>query len=59
VTAQTLALRAAIQEQPRVLKDFLGAAIDAAQGQADLRPMLAHLAQVLSLLALKTAVTGG
>jgi hypothetical protein len=52
---QKVALRAALQDQPKAVRDVMGAMIDALGARADLQPMLAHLGQVLSLLALSTA----
>ena len=45
-----------IEGQPRAVRGLLEALIDGAQARADLRPMLAHLAQILSLLALGSAI---
>ena len=53
---EKLALRMAIEGQPRAVRGLLEALIDGAQARADLRPMLAHLAQILSLLALGSAI---
>jgi hypothetical protein len=52
---QKLALLAALTDQPRALREPLGVMIDAVAERADLRPLLAHLGQVLSLLALTQA----
>jgi hypothetical protein len=52
---EPLALRAALAEHPKAVRALLGALIDGAQSVADLRPLLAHVGQVLSLLALAEA----